>query len=68
MDSDNRLGRFLSARRALVTPEESGLQLVTTWYAEDLLLRLAALLESVSPSNKPNGPLPLARPLRAVND
>jgi aspartyl-tRNA(Asn)/glutamyl-tRNA(Gln) amidotransferase subunit A len=45
-----------------------GVQLVTTWYAEDLLLGLAALLESVSPSNKPNGPLPLARPLRAVND
>ncbi|MEW2396106.1 amidase [Streptomyces sp. NPDC046862] len=35
-----------------------GVQLVTTWYAEDALLRLASLLESVSPVRERRPPMP----------
>ncbi|MEU1937924.1 helix-turn-helix transcriptional regulator [Streptomyces coeruleorubidus] len=48
MDSDNRLGRFLSARRALVSPEESGLPTGSRRRVAGLRREEVAMLAGVS--------------------
>jgi DNA-binding XRE family transcriptional regulator len=48
MDSDNLLGRFLSARRALVSPEESGLPTGSRRRVAGLRREEVAMLAGVS--------------------